>query len=82
MDNSKVIPEQVQTPAAAPQLSLNDIAAVVQMIDIVSRRGAFEGPELTTIGALRSRFESFVKSSTLKPTEEPKTDASQPAGKA
>jgi hypothetical protein len=78
MDNSKVIPEQ-QQPAAAPQLGLNDLAAVVQMIDIVSRRGAFEGPELTAIGALRSRFEAFVKASTPKPTEEPKPEAPAPA---
>jgi hypothetical protein len=79
MDNSKVIPEQEQQPAAAPQLGLNDLAAVVQMIDIVSRRGAFEGPELTAIGALRGRFEAFVKASTPKPTEEPKQEAPAPA---
>jgi hypothetical protein len=79
MDNSKVIPEQEQQPAAAPQLGLNDLAAVVQMIDIVSRRGAFEGPELTAIGALRGRFEAFVKASAPKPTEEPKPEAPAPA---
>lgn len=76
MDNSKVIQEQEQT--SAPQLGLNDLAAVIQMIDIVSRRGAFEGPELTAIGALRGRFEAFVKASTPKPTDEPKPEALQP----
>jgi hypothetical protein len=75
MDNSKVIPEQAQPPAAAPQLSLNDLASVIQMIDVVSRRGAFEGAELSTIGALRGRLEAFVKASTPKPTEEPKPEA-------
>ena len=75
MDNSKVIPEQTQPPADAPQLSLSDLAAVVQMIDVVSRRGAFEGAELATIGALRGRFEAFVKASAPKPTEEPKPEA-------
>ena len=75
MDNSKVIPEQKQPPADAPQLSLSDLAAVVQMIDVVSRRGAFEGAELATIGALRGRFEAFVKASAPKPTEEPKPEA-------
>ena len=75
MDNNKVIPEQTQPPADAPQLSLSDLAAVVQMIDVVSRRGAFEGAELATIGALRGRFEAFVKASAPKPTEEPKQEA-------
>ena len=75
MDNSKVIPEQKQPPADAPQLSLSDLAAVVQMIDVVSRRGAFEGAELATIGALRGRLEAFVKASAPKPTEEPKPEA-------
>lgn len=72
MDNVKVTQEQETAPA--PQLGLNDLAAVVQMIDIVSRRGAFEGQELTAIGALRSRFEAFVKASAPKPTEEPKQE--------
>jgi hypothetical protein len=75
MDNIKVTPEQEQQPAAAPQLSLNDLAAVVQMIDVVSRRGAFEGSELTVIGALRGRFEAFIKASAPKPAEEPKPEA-------
>lgn len=56
-------------PAAAPQLALNDLAAVVQIIDIVSRRGAFEGTELTAVGALRTRFADFLKASTPKQEE-------------
>jgi hypothetical protein len=44
---------QTNTP---PQLGLNDLAAVVQMIDVCSKRGAFEGPELSAIGTLRTRF--------------------------
>lgn len=44
------------------QLSLNDIAAVVQVIDVVTKRGAFEGPELEAVGILRNRFAKFVES--------------------
>jgi hypothetical protein len=72
MENTKPAEQQ-----PAPQLSLNDLAAVVQMIDIVSRRGAFEGTELTPIGALRSRFDAFLKASAPKPEEPnmaPKTE--------
>jgi hypothetical protein len=55
-----------EQPAAAPQLGLNDLAAVVQMIDVCSKRGAYEGPELAAIGALRTRFVEFLKANTPK----------------
>ena len=40
----------------APQLGLRDIATMVNLIDLVSRRGGFEGPELETVGGLRTRI--------------------------
>ena len=43
------------------QLGLNDIATMVQIIDLVSRRGGFEGPELEAIGGLRSRIVAFLQ---------------------
>ena len=43
------------------QLSLQDIATVVQMIDITSRRGAYEGRELAGVGILRNKFEMFLQ---------------------
>lgn len=43
------------------QLTLNDIAAMVQIIDIVSARGAFRGDELSQVGQLRDKCASFVK---------------------
>lgn len=82
MDN--VIPMTTeQTPqtgmptAGSSQLALNDLAAVVQIIDIVSRRGAFEGTELTAIGALRTRFADFLKASTPK-QEDPAAQMIEP----
>jgi len=50
--------EQEQAPV---QLSLQDIATVVQMIDVVSRRGGIEGRELAGIGMLRNKFELFLQ---------------------
>ncbi len=65
-------------PAAGPsQLAMNDLAAVVQIIDIVSRRGAFEGTELTAVGALRTRFADFLKASAPK-QEEPAAPMIEP----
>ena len=50
------------TEEAAPvQLSLADLAAVVQIIDATTKRGAFEGAELETVGGVRNRFAAFVQ---------------------
>tara|TARA_B100000287_G_scaffold84894_1_gene77529 strand:- start:1157 stop:1414 length:258 start_codon:yes stop_codon:yes gene_type:complete len=53
------------------QLSLQDLATVVQIVDICSRRGAFEGPELEAVGGLRSRIVAFVNASAPKDGEVP-----------
>lgn len=50
--------EQKQAPV---QISLQDIATVVQMIDVVSRRGAFEGNEMAGLGMLRNKLEAFLR---------------------
>ena len=57
------------------QLSLNDIAAAVQIIDIVTKRGAFEGTELEAVGMLRNRFAKFVESKQPPQDEVEKTEA-------
>lgn len=43
------------------ELTINDIAAAVQIIDIVTSRGAFRGEELSQVGALRDKYAAFVK---------------------
>ena len=54
-----------------PQLSLQDLATMVQVIDICSRRGGFEGPELEAVGGLRNRVVAFVNSVAPKDGEAP-----------
>jgi len=66
--------EEVKTPEEATetdavQLSLADLAAVVQIIDTTTKRGAFEGAELEVVGAVRNRFAAFVEAQ-QKATEE------------
>lgn len=50
--------QQQQEPV---QISLQDIATVVQMIDVVSRRGGFEGNEMAGVGMLRNKLEVFLR---------------------
>lgn len=53
---------QGQTQQQEPvQISLQDLATVVQLIDIVSRRGGIEGQEMAGVGMLRNKLELFLR---------------------
>lgn len=67
--------EEVNTEMAETeqvQLSLQDISTMVQIIDLCSKRGGFEGPELEAVGGLRNRIVSFLNAATKEgePTPE------------
>ena len=55
----------------AVQLSLQDIATMVQIIDICSKRGGFEGPELEAVGGLRNRVVAFLNEASKGQEEAP-----------
>jgi len=57
---------------AAPGLSLQDLQGAVQVIDLCSQRGAFQGSELEAVGALRGRLQAFVAANA--PAEEDATE--------
>lgn len=65
-----------QQAVEAPSLGIADLAAMVQVIDVVSERGAFKGPELESVGILRGRLTRFIDAN--KPAapaaEEPKAE--------
>lgn len=68
--------DQVETQAEeqqAPGLGLGDLAAVVQIIDVCSKRGAFEGAELESVGAVRGRIAAFLQANA--PAEEATEEA-------
>ena len=68
--------EQAVETTEAPQLSLQDIATSVQVIDICSRRGGFEGQELETVGALRTRLVTFLNAN--RPQDEAAPEGAVP----
>jgi hypothetical protein len=59
------------------QLSLNDFALVVNIIDACTERGAFKGNELAAIGQLREKFVAFIKANTPEETQEETTEEAQ-----
>ena len=43
-----------------PSISVAEIAGAVQLIDVVTARGALRGEELVQVGTLRQKFVDFV----------------------
>lgn len=62
----KVLPQEGTEEQQAPQLSLQDIATFVQIIDICSKRGGFEGQEMEAIGGLRNRTVAFLNAASAE----------------
>jgi len=63
------------TEQADPGLSLQDLASVVQVIDLCSQRGAFQGAELEAVGGLRGRIQTFVSAHAPAEEEESSDEA-------
>jgi len=70
--------DAVENQAAEPvQLSLGDIQTFVSIIDICSKRGAFEGAELESVGALRGKVVKFLEASAPAAEGEEPEEASE-----
>ena len=57
-EQAQAAQQQQQEPV---QLSLQDIATMVQFVDVASRRGAVAGNEMAVIGMLRNKMEVFLQ---------------------
>lgn len=65
MTDENKVPEQApvqdtQAPAA-PDLNLNDLAALKSIIDIASQRGAFKAAELESVGKIYNKLNTFLE---------------------
>lgn len=52
--------EAVTEAQGAVALNVQDLAAVVQVIDIAVQRGAYRAPEMSQVGAVYDRVSNFV----------------------
>lgn len=52
--------EAVAEAQGAVALNVQDLAAVVQVIDIAVQRGAYRAPEMSQVGAVYDRVSNFV----------------------
>lgn len=72
--------EQTETTqdAGAPTFGLNDLATMIQIIDVVAERGAFKGPEMEAVGILRGRLARFLEANTNQNTEDENENSEEP----
>ena len=61
MDSMQTTPPTEGEAPAEQGLNLSDIRACVTIIDIVTKRGAFEGAEMADVGQVRNRLDNFLK---------------------
>jgi hypothetical protein len=50
--------------------SADDAVLVIRLIDVVTKRGAIEGSELSAVGQIRARFEALQKGYSTPPAIE------------
>lgn len=48
-------------PVAAPELNINDLIAMRNVIDVVTKRGAFQANELSSVGQLFDKLNTFLE---------------------
>ena len=58
-----------QEEAQGPELSLQDLIAVRNIIDIASQRGAFKAGELEPVGKAYNKLNAFLEAALPKPEE-------------
>lgn len=52
--------QETPAPQAPDSISLSDLQLLAQIVDLASSRGAFRGPELTTIGTIFDKLSAFL----------------------
>jgi hypothetical protein len=59
---------QSQAPEAqaAPDLNVNDLTALKNIIDVATQRGAFKAAEMEAVGKVYNRLNLFLESVTKK----------------
>lgn len=63
--------ETVQQEQKAPDLNLNDLAAIRNLIEVVTARGAFKANELSAAGALFDKLSAFLDAAAAKSEAQP-----------
>ena len=67
--------QQGQQQEQEAVITLGDISTLLQVIDVVSTRGGFQGQELAGVGMLRNKLEAYLRQKGPKQPEGVGADA-------
>lgn len=56
-------------PGAAAELTVQDLQALKTIIDVASQRGAFKPNEMTTVGQVYTKLETFLNAVAAQQTK-------------
>lgn len=59
-EEQKAKPVAQENSPAAAELTVQDLAAIRQIIDVASQRGAFKPNEMVVVGTTYSKLEAFL----------------------
>jgi hypothetical protein len=68
-DETQTNTEEQKIAVPEDILNIGDLAAIANLIEVVTQRGAFRAEELTSAGALYDKLRKFLE--TVLPKEEP-----------
>ena len=72
-------PASADAPAEAPMVTVNDLVNVYNIIDLASKRGAFQAAELSSVGAVANKVKAFVDHVQAQQKAAAEADGEQPA---
>jgi len=81
-DKNEVVEDaatQTAAPEAGPELTVNDLSQIKQVIDVASQRGAFKPNEMVAVGTIYSKLESFL-AAVAQAQPAPAEGAAEPKG--
>lgn len=61
---------EVNIPAPAAELTVQDLTAIKQIIDVSSSRGAFKANEMAVVGQVYNKLEAFLGAVAASQNEE------------
>ena len=66
IEETAVDSQEAVAQEAAPELTLNDLAALRSIIEVASQRGAFKANELEAVGKAFNKLNTFLEAVTAK----------------
>lgn len=64
----------------SPELNLNDLLAMRNLVDVVTQRGVFKANELSAVGVLYDKLNAFLEASEAQAQSAPAPEPEAPKG--